>query len=120
MIRDPQMRVYFVKPVGQDGPIKIGHSVCVEKRLRELGKWSPVPLELIATISPTVQHTQWGPFFDGLDLERRFHQRYADHRLHFEWFTVHPQLASDLEAIKAGTFNHDALPPVRKRDKVAA
>jgi hypothetical protein len=114
------MRVYFVKPVGQDGPIKIGHSASVEKRLRELGKWSPVPLELIATISPTPIDTRWGPFFDGLDLERRFHRRYAEHRLHFEWFAAHPQLLSDLEAIKAGTFEHDALPPARKRDLEAA
>jgi hypothetical protein len=39
--------VYFIKPVGMDGPIKIGCSNIPEHRLVSLSMWSPFPLEII-------------------------------------------------------------------------
>lgn len=53
--------VYFLKPVGMDGPIKIGCSEYPQRRLLNLMAWSPFPLELLAQI-------------DGDEsVERRFH-----------------------------------------------
>jgi hypothetical protein len=111
-------QVYFVKPVGQAGPIKVGHSTDVEKRLRELGKWSPVPLEVAATIEapPNGGYT----FSRGPRFERRFHIRYAPFRLHFEWFEAHPLILSDIEAINAGTFRSSCLPAWERTRMIAA
>src|SRR3546814_12747101 len=39
-------RVYFIRPIGQAGPVKIGCSVGPNKRRPELETWSPVPLEI--------------------------------------------------------------------------
>jgi hypothetical protein len=36
-----QSYVYFIKPVGLPGPIKIGFSVNTRERLLSLGAWSP-------------------------------------------------------------------------------
>lgn len=43
-------RVYFIKPVGLAGPIKIGCSYSPEKRRSALDCWSPFALEIIAQI----------------------------------------------------------------------
>jgi hypothetical protein len=82
--------VYFIKPVGMDGPIKIGCSWSPESRLRALMVWSPFDLEIVATIA--------GDF----DLEGRIHAQFAEHHRRQEWFNWTPELLALIEEVKAG------------------
>lgn len=69
-----QLLVYFMRPAGMDGPIKIGCSTGPEKRLKELAAWSPWPLELIGAVP--------GTFAD----EQFLHGCFAGSHSHREWF----------------------------------
>lgn len=83
--------VYFIKPAGLDGPIKIGHSWCPENRLIDLSAWSPWPLQLIGCIPGR-----------GED-ERFLHQCFADCHSHREWFHSTQRLRDTIDKIlKAG------------------
>ena len=86
----PPSYVYFIKPVGMDGPIKIGVSTNPASRLDMLATWSPVPLELVAVIPGDAE------------LERNIHECFADYHSHREWFAAGPRLASALAAIVSG------------------
>lgn len=82
--------VYFIKPIGLTGPIKIGFSANPVMRLKPLTSWSPIPLE-IAVIAPgTFSH------------EKLLHEWFAPHRLHGEWFSVTPELTALITDLKAG------------------
>lgn len=94
-------RVYFIKPIGMDGPIKIGCSWAPDHRREGLETWSPFPLELLATIEGTGQ------------LERQFHALFADDHSHKEWFRVTPELLGVIAAVQAGTFDISSLPAPR-------
>lgn len=101
--------IYFLRPKDADGPIKIGHSVAPGHRLKTYQAWSPVPLELAATLDV--------PGDDGarrrssvLRVEKRFHLKYAASRLHHEWFAATPELLADIAAIQMCTFAIDSLP----------
>lgn len=89
--------IYFIKPVGMPGPIKIGCSIIPAKRLMELSVWSPFELELVATA------------LGGLDLERNIHDCFADAHSHREWFHPVPRLLKAIEQIKAGVGIADAI-----------
>lgn len=95
-------RVYFIKPIGLDGPIKIGCSRSPDNRRASLETWSPFPLEIVAEI-------------DGCDrIERRFHAKFFADRTHREWFSTSPELRRVIGEIQAGTFDIATLPdPVR-------
>jgi hypothetical protein len=67
-------RVYFIKPVGMDGPIKIGCSALPEKRLADLMAWSPLPLEVIGSVAGTINDEQF------------LHGCFAHIHSHREWF----------------------------------
>lgn len=95
------MAVYFIKPVGQDGPIKIGHSRHPEGRLATYLQWSPVELELVATIKGA-----------GEPLERRIHYYLREDRLHHEWFRPSDRVMFLLWDAETGIFNPDRLPPL--------
>lgn len=82
--------VYFIRPIGQEGPIKIGTSFWPESRLQSLMCWSPVDLEIVATVE------------GGFELERRIHSQFADHHIRNEWFRNNPRLDALIEAIKRG------------------
>lgn len=86
----PARYVYFVKPVGADGPIKIGCSEVPLARLRSLADWSPFPLEIMVAIP--------GDY----GLERRLHNRFFSQRSHREWFHASPELAAFIEKLKQG------------------
>lgn len=73
-----QFNIYFIKPIGQTGPIKIGISSDPVRRLAEFGGWSPVPLELIGSVSGTWHDEQF------------LHDCLASHHLHGEWFNAAP------------------------------
>lgn len=46
--------IYFMRPVGQLGPIKIGCSKTPDLRLDTMARWSPQLLEIICTTSGTM------------------------------------------------------------------
>lgn len=82
-------QVYFIRPVGMDGPIKIGCSRLPSERLVALAMWSPFPLELVG-MAP-------GSFRD----ERFLHGCFCDLHLHHEWFSFSPFLGETIDAILA-------------------
>lgn len=91
-------RVYFIKPIGFDGPIKIGNSCDPSARREQLSLWSPFPLEIVAEL-------------DGdLMMERRFHAKFRDDHRGHEWFTATDELLATVAAIAAGTFDVATLP----------
>lgn len=80
-------KVYFIKPVGKDGPIKIGCSRDPSTRLDNLMDWSPWPLEIIGTISGTTQD------------ESFLHKCFAEYHSHREWFHSAPELRDEIDRI---------------------
>ncbi len=95
-------RVYFIKPIDMDGPIKIGCSVSPDGRRSTLTTWSPFPLEVVAEIEGC------------LELERRFHARFFAHWTHREWFKAAPELLDTIAAIQSGSFDIETLPPPKR------
>lgn len=82
--------VYFIRPIGKDGPVKIGCSELPVDRLSYLMSWSPVPLEVVATTPGDHK------------LERRIHGIFAADHSHREWFRCSPQLIEFIAKIAAG------------------
>lgn len=95
--------VYFIKPIGMDGPVKVGMTIDVGQRLDSLQCASPFPLELIFAFEGSPK------------LERRFHAYFNDSHSHGEWFRWSDRIAETIEAINAGTFNTASLPETGKR-----
>lgn len=93
--------IYFIKPIGMRGPIKIGCSRVAYRRLQQLRTWSPLPLELLVEMP------------GGKVVERQFHDRHADFRSHGEWFHWSPSLQRDIDLIAAGEFDAFVLPALR-------
>lgn len=77
--------IYFIKPVGADGPIKIGFSKDPLKRIKHIQPSSPSILEIAATAPAT------------LYTENAVHRRFINLRIHGEWFTSDPELESLIE-----------------------
>lgn len=90
--------VYFVRPVGLSGPIKIGHSIDVPGRIQTLSAWAPFELELVAKIE------------GGTVRERQFHALLREHHSHREWFHPHPEVLAVVDAVAGGRFDIGALP----------
>lgn len=97
-------RVYFIKPIGMTGPIKIGCSASPARRRRALETWSPFPLEIIAEIEGDYQ------------LERRFHTLFAHLHERREWFVASPEIYGVVDAIEKGSFDIATLPPGKRID----
>lgn len=82
--------VYFLRPVGALGPVKIGFSYSPPSRLRTMAKWSPIPLELVA-------------YFPGTQkLERNIQDCLWASRSHFEWFLPTDRVVAVVTALIAG------------------
>ena len=92
------MTVYFLRPIGMEGPVKIGCSGIAEDRLATYQPWSPFPLEIAASLPGDYR------------LERRFHERFKAHHTHHEWFAAAPEITACIAAINAGTFDPETLP----------
>lgn len=94
--------VYFLQPEA-GGPIKIGYSTNVEMRVRELQRMNAVPLRLLGTIGAPC------------DLERWLHDRFAEFRLHGEWF----EPCAELLAFAAGEESNpfDSTVPLQEASK---
>lgn len=88
--------IYFVSPVN-GGPIRIGHSRLPLERLRALQVYSPVPLEIVATMQ--------GDHF----LEQWLHDHFRDDKLHGEWLRLTFHLSEVVEAARRGN-RHPSLP----------
>ena len=91
--------VYFIKPVGADGPVKIGCAVVVKDRVAQISFWSPIELELVASLE------------GDLDLEGRFHAYFIDDHIRQEWFDFTPRMGETIRAVLDGTFDVNTLPP---------
>lgn len=92
------MAVYFLRPIGLAGPVKIGCSKVAESRLKTYTAWSPFPLEIAAKIKGDET------------IERRFHARFAFLHSHGEWFKGHPDLSHVIGEIVSGHFDVSSLP----------
>ena len=75
------MPVYFIR-AGEDGPVKIGLAVNVERRRKTLQTAHSAPLRMIRTIE------------GGRGTEQWLHQRFAEVWLKGEWFQFHPDMIS--------------------------
>ncbi len=91
-------RVYFIKPIGLDGPIKVGCSYSPDTRRRTLETWSPFALEILAEVE------------GDMALERRFHALFIETHQRREWFGWSKRIATTIEAIKDGSFDVETLP----------
>jgi hypothetical protein len=90
--------VYFLRPIGARGPIKIGCTTLIHQRLAGINAISPQELEIAATIPGSY------------DLERRLHSKFLPTRHHGEWFNWSQELEGLIEQVVDGTFDADALP----------
>jgi hypothetical protein len=90
MNKDAPKFIYFIKPVGMSGPIKIGCSMRPLNRLMEMAIWSPLKLELL--------HQQIGSH----ELERNIQMCFADYHSHLEWFRAGPRLTRAISKLQAG------------------
>lgn len=89
--------VYFIKPVGREGPVKIGCSILPTRRLEEFSVWSPFPLEIVLTVS------------GDLALERNLHECLAGSHSHNEWFRPTFEVLDLLHKLKSGVPVHEAI-----------
>lgn len=92
-----QQYVYFMRPVGMLGPVKIGCSEAPEARLLSLSTWSPFPLEVAAMVPGN-----W-------KLEHMLHQCFADAHSHREWFHPTARLIGAIQALQAGSPIEEAV-----------
>ena len=82
--------VYFIRPVDMEGPVKIGFSATTQRRLEALAAWSPMPLEIVATIPGSRA------------LEQNLHQCFDDLLIHHEWFQADPRITALISKLQAG------------------
>ena len=94
--------IYFLRPIGAEGPVKIGCSRSPRSRLEQYLPWSPVPLEIAATVPGT------------MSLEYNLHQCFADTHIHHEWFGASPGLTKLIDALRTGAPLADAVDLNRK------
>lgn len=78
-------QVYFAAASG--GPIKIGASCDVARRLRELRTKTKQDLGLLAVAD------------GGMFAEFMYQHRFASHRLHGEWFARHPDILAEIDRL---------------------
>lgn len=84
--------IYFAKPVGAEGPIKIGISRDVSKRLSEMNT-GPIEIEIIAVSE------------GGFREERQLHVQFAPAHVRGSWFSPTPELL----ALISGVIDHGSI-----------
>jgi hypothetical protein len=90
--------VYFVRPTGKLGPIKIGYSSKdVRERVRQISAQSPLPVEMVACVPGSKR------------LEANIHQCLAASHSHFEWFHPTDEVLAFLEKVIAGVAVDQAI-----------
>lgn len=85
---------YFIQGV-HGGPVKIGRSLAIAARLRDLQTGSPVPLQVVGT---------------SLSAEREMHRRFADERLYGEFFRPSRRML-EFAALVVGPYVEDIEAP---------
>lgn len=78
--------VYFVG--AEVGPVKIGHSRNIPKRIKDIQWGSPQKMELLA-VAP-----------GGQRAEARYHKRFFRHRMHGEWFSRTPEIEREIDKLR--------------------
>jgi hypothetical protein len=71
--------VYFAR-IGDDGPVKIGHSRYAERRIEAIQKWTPIEIRLIRTLPGDGKEERW------------LHARFDHLRIRGEWFHFDPRM----------------------------
>jgi hypothetical protein len=89
--------VYFIRPIGMPGPVKIGHSHGPVDRLAQLNPASPYQLELAVYVE------------GNQELERNIQNCFADVHSHCEWFHPAPRLLTLIAALQVGTPVREAI-----------
>lgn len=90
-VRSRQGYIYFIKPTGLAGPIKIGFSIRPIVRIQPIQANSPIPLQII------------GQTPGSMDDEWYLHRCFADQFSHAEWFHFsHPMNAAIEGILKEG------------------
>ncbi len=80
--------VYFVQGV-DGGPVKIGSTISMSSRFRNLQNGSPVLLKVLLVVPD-----------DHYKLENALHRRFAKYRLHGEWFEDNEELTAYIDDFK--------------------
>lgn len=78
--------VYFIQSGA--GEIKIGKAIDVRKRLSGLQTSHPHPLTVLAVTT------------GGKPVELGYHARFAQHRLHGEWFAPHADILAEVDRLR--------------------
>jgi hypothetical protein len=95
--------IYFMRPIGGDGRIKIGCSYKPARRLIAISVHSPYELEIIGVGKGAIPD------------EHLLHDYFAADRLHREWFRSSPELLTVIEMMGRGLSASDALDAVSRR-----
>lgn len=82
--------VYFIQ-AECCGSIKIGWAINAKQRLRELQRFSACRLKTLA-----IRHAP-------RSTEHDYHELFAAHRLHGEWFRPHPDILAEAAEIAASS-----------------
>lgn len=81
------MSVYFIAD-DFDGPVKIGISSNIDRRIPQLQTGNPRPLKLMGFIKTETRE-------EDFELEREFHKIYRVKNISGEWFCLHPNEVLD-------------------------
>lgn len=80
------MSVYFIRGIDNTGPVKIGWSNSPQRRLSQIQKMSPVPLEILLTIDNCKR-----------DYEKVIHRYFFEFKIRGEWFRGEKRLMEFIE-----------------------
>lgn len=94
--------VYFIRPVGMAGPIKIGFAYDPDRRCRQLQFSSPVELEVIGSVNGAMRD------------EYAVQAYLADHQSHGEWFRSSDRVNETVQGIISGRISMASLQADRK------
>jgi hypothetical protein len=88
--------VYFCV-AAQENEVKIGYSVNPTRRRLSLESTRHANLELFATIK------------GGAGIERKMHKRFAEYRIHGEWFEASPELMAFIYSLRMDVAYDEAI-----------
>ncbi|HEY6254511.1 MAG TPA: GIY-YIG nuclease family protein [Xanthobacteraceae bacterium] len=102
------MPVYMIQAGGEHGPVKIGVTDDVEKRLIGMQTGNHQRLVVLRL------------FEGGAAEERLLHERFADHRLDGEWFSFSKQMLSDVELTEMTALTGESLNVFNRMNELCA
>lgn len=87
--------VYFAQ--ADDGPIKVGHTVNLERRLEQIQTCAPAAIRLVATVAGDRR------------TEAYFHHRLTKHRAYGEWYFPVPDVVGVVKSVAKN--GESVIPP---------